>query len=65
MTRPDIALAYLELSKYVKHPHTPHMDAVHRVLRYLRSTHNKSFCYSCPTRDNVDHNIVCGRVDAD
>ena len=46
MTRPDLAWAYSELSKYVQFPGKPHMLAAEHVLRYLRGTYNKYILYS-------------------
>ena len=41
-TRPDLAFAYSELSKYVDSAGLPHMHAAEHALRYLR-TFDKSF----------------------
>ena len=53
MTRPDLAFAYSELSKYVQHPGKSHMAAAEHTLRYLRGTFDKSLCFSrdCPIVD--------------
>ena len=40
VTRPDIAFAVNYLSQFMQHPCISHMDAVFRVLRYLRGTIN-------------------------
>ena len=37
-TRPDIAYSVNILSQFVADPRRPHMDAVHRILRYLKTT---------------------------
>ncbi|KAD4887930.1 hypothetical protein E3N88_20003 [Mikania micrantha] len=37
-TRPDITYTVNVLSQFVADPRQPHMDAVHRVLRYLKGT---------------------------
>ncbi|KAJ9565548.1 hypothetical protein OSB04_001514 [Centaurea solstitialis] len=37
-TRPDIAYSVNVLSQFVADPRQPHMDATHRVLRYLKAT---------------------------
>jgi hypothetical protein len=54
MTRPDLAFAYSELSKYVQRPGKAHMTAAEHTLRYLRDTlrylrgtFDKSLCFSC------------------
>ena len=53
MTRPDLAFAYSELSKYVQRPDKAHMTAAEHTLRYLRGTFDKSVCFSrdCPIVD--------------
>ena len=53
MTRPDLAFAYSELSKYVQRPGKAHMAAAEHTLRYLRGTFDKSLRFSrdCPIVD--------------
>jgi hypothetical protein len=53
MTRPDLAFAYSELSKYVQRPGKVHMAAAEHTLRYLRGTFDKSLRFSrdCPIVD--------------
>jgi hypothetical protein len=53
MTRPDLAFAYSELSKYVTRPGKAHLAAVEHTLRYLRCTFDKSLRFSrdCPIVD--------------
>ena len=46
MTRPDLAWAYSELSKYVQFPGKTHMLAAEHVLCYLRGTWNQTIRYS-------------------
>ena len=60
MPRPDVALAYSELSKCVQSPGASHMDASHHVFHYLRGTHDKSIRYSRDNRDNVCRNTLWG-----
>jgi Reverse transcriptase (RNA-dependent DNA polymerase) len=62
MTRPDLAFAYSELSKYVQHPGLPHMQAAEHALRYLRGTFDKSLKFS---RDTPLVDTVWGWVDSD
>jgi hypothetical protein len=40
MTRPDLAFSYLysHLSKFVQYPGMLHLEAVERVLQYVRAT---------------------------
>jgi hypothetical protein len=40
-TRPDIAYAVSVVSRYMHEPRTGHLDAVHRILRYLKGTRGK------------------------
>jgi len=42
MTRPDLAWAYSELSKYVEYPGKNHTLAAEHVLCYLRGTWNQT-----------------------
>ena len=46
MTRPDLAFAYSELSKYVQRPGKVQMSAAEHTLRYLRGTFDKSLRFS-------------------
>ena len=46
MTRPDLAFAYSELSKYVQRPGKVHMAAAEHTLRYFRGTFDKSLRFS-------------------
>jgi hypothetical protein len=53
MTRPDLAFAYSELSKYVQRPDKAYMPAAEHTLRYLCGTFDKSLRFSrdCPIVD--------------
>ena len=62
MTRPDLAFAYSELSKYVQFPGKLHMAAADHVLRYLRDTYEKGILFS---RGAKHVNLLWGWVDAD
>jgi len=63
MTRPDLAWAYSELSKYVQFPGKNHMLAAEHVLCYLRGTWNQTIRYSRDSHENS--NVLWGWVDAD
>ena len=63
MTRPDLAWAYSESSKYVQFPGKNHMLAAEHVLSYLRGTWNQTIRYSRDSNEN--HHILWGWVDAD
>ncbi|GKC61305.1 zinc finger, CCHC-type containing protein [Tanacetum coccineum] len=45
-TRPDIAFAVGKLSRYTSNPGTQHMQAIQRVLKYLKKTMNYRLMYS-------------------
>ena len=63
MTRPDLAWAYSELSKYVQFPEKSHMLAADLVLCYLCGTWNQTIRYSRDSHENP--NVLWGWVDAD
>ena len=44
-TRPDIAYAFGIVSRFMHQPHTHHMRAVMRILRYLKGTSSKGIFY--------------------
>ncbi|XP_073117068.1 uncharacterized protein [Elaeis guineensis] len=46
-TRPDIAFAVSVVSQFMHDPHSVHMDAVIRILRYLKSRPDRGLLYSC------------------
>lgn len=58
-TRPDIAYAVSYLSRYMKNPTTAHLNAVRRVLRYLKGTLDLKLTY----QGNL-HNLT-GWTDSD
>lgn len=41
ITRPDLAYAVGVLSQFMHSPRIPHLEAVHRILRYLKSSPGK------------------------
>ncbi len=58
-TRPDIAEAVQELSKFMSAPGTTHMAALKHVLRYLRGTIYQKLTYSTPTnKADIDINTI-------
>jgi len=59
-TRPDIAYAVSIVSRYMHDPRSSHLDAVHRILRYLKSCPGKGILFS-----NHGHMKVEGYTDAD
>jgi hypothetical protein len=46
-TRPDIAFAVSVVSQFMHDPRSSHMDAVIRILRYLKGCPGKGLLYSC------------------
>ena len=59
-TRPDIAYAVGVVSRYMHEPRSGHMDAVHRILRYLKGTPGKGLWFQAN-----GHLAVDGYSDAD
>ena len=62
MTRPDLAFANSELSKYVQFPDKLHMTDADHVLRYLHGRYEKGILFS---RGIKHANLLWGWVDAD
>ncbi|XP_043693376.1 uncharacterized mitochondrial protein AtMg00810-like [Telopea speciosissima] len=44
-TRPDIAFAVSLVSQYMHDPHSSHLEATYRILRYLKSSLGKGILY--------------------
>ena len=61
-TRPDIAFAVSQLSRYLANPRRVHWIAATRVLRYLRGTTNLGIAYSA---EEEEESIATGYADAD
>ena len=59
-TRPDIAYAVSLVSQFMHDPRTPHMDAVLRILRYLKSAPGRGLLFS-----KNDHLRIEAFTDAD
>jgi hypothetical protein len=59
-TQPDLAYAVSVVSQFMHSPNEVHMDAVHRILRYLKSAPGKGLMFS-----KHDHLEVEGYTDAD
>ena len=60
-TRPDLAYALSIVSQFMHNPEEQHMNAVMRILRYLKSAPGKDILFT----KNVDCQIVDGYSDAD
>ena len=65
MTRPDLAWAHSELSKYVQFPGKSHMSAADHVLRYLRGSAHYHIKYTRDLPDATMSNKLWGCVDSD
>ena len=63
MTRPDLAFAYSQLSKFVQRPGPVHLAAAERVLAYLRGTYDQGITFCDPGKDR--RNVLMGWVDSD
>jgi hypothetical protein len=48
MTRPDLAFAYSQLSKFVQYPGVKHLEADERVLQYVQATYDQGITYFDP-----------------
>ena len=68
-TRPDIAFAVSELSRFISNPGKPHLEAAKHVFRYLRKTVNLGLAYrtsaSLPDHPEIQPNVLWGYVDSD
>ena len=60
LTRPDISYPVRMVSRYMSNPKKPHLDAVKRILRYVKGTINFGILYK-KTKDCQ----VMGYCDAD
>ncbi|KAJ4723417.1 Retrovirus-related Pol polyprotein from transposon TNT 1-94 [Melia azedarach] len=60
LTRPDIAYAVGITSRYMEKPRKPHLEAVRRILRYVKGTIDLGLLY----KKNQENKIV-GYCDAD
>jgi len=59
-TRPDIAYAVSVVSQFMHAPSIEHMNAVHRILRYLKNAPGKGLMYSKNEAPTIE-----GYTDAD
>ncbi|RVW18759.1 Retrovirus-related Pol polyprotein from transposon RE1 [Vitis vinifera] len=60
-TRPDLAYALSVVSQYMHNPGEQHMNAVMRILRYLKNVPRKGILFT----KNVDHQSIEVYTDAD
>ncbi|XP_016581885.1 secreted RxLR effector protein 161-like [Capsicum annuum] len=59
-TRPDIAYVVSVVSQFMQNPTKDHMEAVYRILRYLKRAPGKGFLFS-----QNEKTIIKGYTDAD
>src|SRR6266540_5801944 len=59
-TRPDIAFSVSVVSRYMHEPRNDHLEAVYRILRYLKGTPGRGLLF----KSNM-HLVVDGYCDAD
>ena len=64
MSRPDLAFAYTELSKFLSCPGTTHLEQAERTLAYLNGTQTMGITYSRPKFSNKV-NLLEAWVDSD
>ncbi|RVW17952.1 Retrovirus-related Pol polyprotein from transposon RE1 [Vitis vinifera] len=60
-TRPDLAYALSVVSQYMHNPGEQHMNAIMRILRYLKNAPGKGILFA----KNVDHQSIEVYTDAD
>ena len=53
-TRPDIAYAVSVVSQFMHSPSEEHMDAVYRILRYLKCAPGKGLLFSKNNVSNIE-----------
>ena len=63
MTRPDLAFAHNELSKFLQYPGEVHMKCATRVLQYLRGTYDLGLKWHDPGQNK--RNVLEAFVDSD
>jgi hypothetical protein len=57
LTRPDISYSVQVLSQFMDSPRQPHMNAIVRVVRYLKSTHAQGLFY--PSASSLNLKAFC------
>ncbi|KAA0052345.1 Cysteine-rich RLK (receptor-like protein kinase) 8 [Cucumis melo var. makuwa] len=53
-TRPDIFFAVSVVSQFMQAPYEEHMEAVKRILRYLKTTHGKGLMFRKTNRKTIE-----------
>jgi hypothetical protein len=60
VTRPDLSFVVSQVSKFMHAPRTSHLDAINRILKYLKSCPGKGIWMK-----NNKTNAICGYSDVD
>jgi Reverse transcriptase (RNA-dependent DNA polymerase) len=60
VTRPDLSFIVSQISKFMHSPRIPHLDAINRILRYLKGTPGKGIWMK-----RNDTHAIYGYSDAD
>ncbi|XP_020963406.1 uncharacterized protein LOC110265017 [Arachis ipaensis] len=50
ISRPDITFAVVKLAQYMANPRTPHLEAVHDVLKYLKAAPGQGLLFSSKSK---------------
>ena len=64
-TRPDLAYALSETSRYLEKPTKNHDNAVDRIYRYVQATRKQCLKYRCDSKSNIEQNEVILEVYCD
>jgi Reverse transcriptase (RNA-dependent DNA polymerase) len=64
VTRPDVLFAISQISRFMHSPRTPHIDAINRILRYLKGTPRKGTPRKGIWMKRKNINTLCGYSDA-
>jgi hypothetical protein len=59
VTRPDISYLICQVSKFIHSPRTSHLDAINKILRYLKGSPRLGICFK-----NNNSNEICSYFDA-
>ena len=52
--RPDIAFAVSLVSQFMQSPHEEHLEAAHRILRYLKSTPGRGLFFKKTGQQDIE-----------
>ena len=57
-TRPDIAFAMSLVSQFMYSPYKKHLEAMYRILRYLKGTPGKGLLFQKTTQQNIEADLM-------